>query len=334
MLAQAIDEAVDFARYDAADYAAEWKWDGIRVQAVNERGERRLYTRTGDVISDAFPDVLSALTFEGVIDGELLVLRDGKVASFSDLQQRLNRKVADAKIMAAHPAGIRAYDLLLEGEHDLRHLSFRERRTRLEAMVAASGSDAPRPLADPAVRDWDELARLAPIRRTGDPAISEGMMLKRWDALYVAGRPKGPWFKWKRDPRLIDAVLMYAQRGHGKRSSFYSDYTFGVWREDELATRADSGRQGLFRLHRRGAEAARRLRARKHGGAVRAGALGARGLGLRPGAGSGIRGPAALDAAQEWRGDALSPDQPHPVGQAVEGGGRAWDAGADARGMT
>jgi DNA ligase-1 len=232
MLAQAIDEAVDFARLEAADYAAEWKWDGIRVQAVNERGQRRLYTRTGDDISAAFPDVTAALTFEGVIDGELLVMRDGAVASFGDLQQRLNRKTADARLMAAHPAGVRAYDLLLDGETDLRALPFRERRARLEAFIAAAAS--PRidlsPLA--AFSSWADLAALRADPPPGDARRAEGLMLKRWDSVYQAGRPKGPWFKWKRDPRLVDAVLMYAQRGHGKRSSFYSDYTFGVWRED------------------------------------------------------------------------------------------------------
>jgi len=238
MLAQAIDEAVDFARLDPADYAAEWKWDGIRVQAVNERGERRLYTRTGDVISRAFPDVLEALTFEGVIDGELLVMRDGAVGAFGDLQQRLNRKTADAKLMAAHPAGIRAYDLLLEGERDLRALSFRERRARLEAALAASPS--PRIDLSPLqpFESWDGLARLRAAPPAGDPTLSEGLMLKRWDSPYLAGRPKGPWFKWKRDPHLIDAVLMYAQRGHGKRSSLYSDYTFGVWRDEDGGARS------------------------------------------------------------------------------------------------
>jgi DNA ligase-1 len=237
MLAQAIDEAVDFARLDPADYAAEWKWDGIRVQAVHERGERRLYTRTGDVISQAFPDVLAALTFEGVIDGELLVMRDGAVGAFGDLQQRLNRKTADAKLMAAHPAAIRAYDLLLEGERDLRTLSFRGRRARLERLLAASPS--PRIDLSPlqAFESWDDLAHLRAAPPPGDPSLSEGLMLKRWDSPYLAGRPKGPWFKWKRDPHLIDAVLMYAQRGHGKRSSFYSDYTFGVWREDDAGRR-------------------------------------------------------------------------------------------------
>jgi DNA ligase-1 len=232
MLAHAIDEAVDFAKLDPADFSAEWKWDGIRIQAVSERGERRLYSRTGDEISAAFPDVLAVLDFDGVIDGELLVLRDGEVASFSDLQQRLNRKTADAKLMASHPAGIRAYDLLLDGETDLRSATFAERRARLEAFVAA----IPSPKIDLSplqpFATWDELAALRARPPDGDPSRAEGLMLKRWDSTYVAGRPKGPWFKWKRDPHLIDAVLMYAQRGHGKRSGVYSDFTFGVWREN------------------------------------------------------------------------------------------------------
>ena len=234
MLAQAIDEASDFARLDPADYAAEWKWDGIRIQAVNESGVRRLYSRTGDDISAAFPDVLEALNFEGAIDGELLVLRDGRVAPFGDLQQRLNRKRVDSALIAAQPAGIRAYDLLAEAGEDVRHLPFVERRKRLEAFVAV--------LAEPRIdlsplqpfKTWAALAALRADPPAGDPQAAEGVMLKRWDSIYEAGRPKGPWFKWKRDPYLVDAVLMYAQRGHGKRSSFYSDYTFGVWNEGVL----------------------------------------------------------------------------------------------------
>lgn len=232
MLAQAIDEAVDFGRLDPGDYAAEWKWDGIRVQAVSEAGIRRLYTRTGDDISGAFPDVLEALDYEGALDGELLVVRDGRVAPFADLQQRLNRKRVDARLMAAHPAAIRAYDILSDGDEDLRPLPFAERRRRLEAFVAGLGAaridlSAVQPFAT-----WSELADLRAAPPPGDPQVAEGLMLKRWDSIYEAGRPKGPWFKWKRDPFLIDAVLMYAQRGHGKRSSYYSDYTFGVWCED------------------------------------------------------------------------------------------------------
>jgi DNA ligase-1 len=237
MLAQAIDEAVDFAKLDACDYAAEWKWDGIRVQAVNEGGVRRLYTRTGDDISKTFPDVVDALAAEGVIDGELLVMRDGKVASFADLQQRLNRKTVDAKALAAFPAAIRAYDLLAEGPEDTRPLPFAARRKRLEAFVAKEAS--PRIDLSPVqpFATWAELAALRANPPAGDPQIAEGLMLKRLDSIYEAGRPKGPWFKWKRDPFLIDAVLMYAQRGHGKRSSFYSDYTFGVWTTDDAGAR-------------------------------------------------------------------------------------------------
>ena len=232
MLAQAIDEAVDFGKLDPADYAAEWKWDGIRVQAVHEGGVRRLYTRTGDDISAAFPDVVDALAQEGVIDGELLVLREGRVAPFADLQQRLNRKTVDARQLNAFPAGIRAYDLLADGAQDTRVLPFAERRKRLEAFVAREGS--PRIDLSPLqpFESWAELGGLRADPPAGDARCAEGLMLKRWDSIYEAGRPKGPWFKWKRDPYLIDAVLMYAQRGHGKRSSFYSDYTFGVWTED------------------------------------------------------------------------------------------------------
>ncbi len=234
MLAVAIDEAVDFQKLDPVDYAAEWKWDGIRVQAVNEGGVTRLYSRTGDEIAAAFPDVVSALSFEGAIDGELVVLRDGQIAPFGDLQQRLNRKTVDAKAQATYPAAIVAYDALaLDGE-DLRALPLRDRRARLEAMVAEHGGERLSLSPVVAYADWTELGRLRADPPVG--AAAEGLMLKRWDSPYVAGRPKGPWFKWKRDPHTIDAVLMYAQRGHGKRSSFYSDYTFGVWTPEGTLT--------------------------------------------------------------------------------------------------
>ena len=234
MLAQAIDEAVDFEKLEAEDYAAEWKWDGIRVQAISEGGVRRLYSRTGDDIGKAFPDVIDALGFEGVIDGELLVLRGGRVASFGDLQQRLNRKSVDAKVMAEYPAGIRAYDILSDRGEDVRHLPFAGRRGRLEALVAGIASTRIDLSPMQPFETWQVLAELRAHPPAGDPEAAEGLMLKRWDSIYEAGRPKGPWFKWKRDPHLVDAVLMYAQRGHGKRSSYYSDYTFGVWDEDKL----------------------------------------------------------------------------------------------------
>ncbi len=238
MLAHPLMEKAERADADIAgklaiapeEFAAEWKWDGIRVQAAAEGGERRLYSRTGDDISDAFPDVLDALDFEGAIDGELLVMRpdtERDVAPFGDLQQRLNRKTVSNKLLASHPAFIRAYDLLTADGNDLRGEPFQVRRNRLEAFIARHGGE--RLDLSPLV-PFASLDDLAAHRESPPHAAIEGLMLKRWDSLYQPGRPKGPWFKWKRDPFLIDVVLLYAQRGHGKRSSFYSDYTFGVWR--------------------------------------------------------------------------------------------------------
>lgn len=231
MLAQPLEER-DRATLDAARYAAEWKWDGIRVQAVSDRGVRRLYSRAGEDVSAAFPDVLAHLTFEGALDGELLVRSPaGEMAGFNDLQQRLNRKTVDAALMARHPAFIQVYDLLADGAEDTRGLPFQDRRRRLEALLAQSQS--PRLALSPLVpaATWQALAE---ARAAPPHAAIEGLMLKRWDSAYEAGRPKGPWFKWKRDPFLIDAVLMYAQRGRGKRGSFYSDFTFGLWRDGVL----------------------------------------------------------------------------------------------------
>ena len=241
MLAHAIEEA-DFAALDPADFTAEWKWDGIRVQAVAGRREdgtrvARLYSRTGEDISASFPDLLDALAFDGAIDGELLILRDGRVQSFNVLQQRLNRKTVTGKLLADFPAHLRAYDLLAADGEDLRPLSVVERRARLEAFVTALRE--PRIDLSPQVpfADWQALAaaRTDPAAAgAGDDADAvEGVMIKRRDAPYLPGRPRGLWWKWKRDPFVVDAVLMYAQRGHGKRSSFYSDYTFGVWAEGE-----------------------------------------------------------------------------------------------------
>src|SRR5262249_34307632 len=124
MLAHAVDETVDFAKLDPHDYAAEWKWDGVRVQAVLEGGLKRLYSRSGDEISASFPDLMDPLAFEGAVDGELLVVREGVTAPFGDLQQRLNRKTVDAKLVRAFPAAIRAYDLLAENGDDMRNLPF------------------------------------------------------------------------------------------------------------------------------------------------------------------------------------------------------------------
>ena len=214
------------AALDPADFAAEWKWDGIRVQAVAGGGVRRLYSRTGEDVSAAFPDLVAALEFEGALDGELLVRRDGRVAPFNDLQQRLNRKAPGRRLMADLPAMIRAYDLLAWQGQDLRGLPFADRRARLEGALASLPGDRIDLSPLVAFADWPTLDALR--RAPPDPVI-EGLMLKRRDAPYLPGRPTGPWWKWKRDPMTVDAVMMYAQRGHGKRSGYYSDFTFGVW---------------------------------------------------------------------------------------------------------
>jgi len=222
------DEDIDPDLISPADFAAEWKWDGIRVQLAADQGVRRLYTRNGDDISKAFPDLLDAADFNAALDGELLIRSPvGGVASFNELQQRLNRKTVTPKQMTERPAILRAYDILQENGEDLRPLPFAQRRKRLERFVVTL--DNPRIDLSPMVR-FEDAAALQDLRRNPPTPEIEGLMLKRWDALYVAGRPAGQWYKWKRDPHLIDTVLMYAQRGHGKRSGLYSDFTFGVWR--------------------------------------------------------------------------------------------------------
>ena len=225
MLAHPLDEA----SVDLADYAAEWKWDGIRVQIVHGGGETRIYSRGGEEISGAFPELVAAFDQDAVIDGELLVrgeVQGGEAASFNALQQRLGRKTVSKKMLAEYPAFVRVYDLLGVDGEDLRGLPWTERRRQLEAFVprlADSHFDLSQVID---ASDFDDLAE----RRAGarDAAI-EGVMLKRRDAPYVAGRRAGLWYKWKRDPLTADCVMMYAQRGNGRRASFYSDYTFGCW---------------------------------------------------------------------------------------------------------
>lgn len=242
MLSHPIDEDGDFEKLDPAAFSGEWKWDGIRVQLVGGRDAAgaqvaRIYSRTGEDISGAFPDLTEAITFSGAIDGELLILREARVQSFNVLQQRLNRKAVTPKLLEEFPAHVRAYDLMHAEGEDLRPLPFSERRARLEAFVAAL--DHARIDLSPLVpfATWEDLAAAradpAAVGAGEDADAIEGVMLKARDSAYLPGRPKGPWWKWKREPFRVDTVMMYAQRGHGKRSSFYSDYTFGVWRARE-----------------------------------------------------------------------------------------------------
>ena len=219
-------ETPDIAALDPTLYRAEWKWDGIRVQLVGTPLGKRIYSRGADDISAAFPEILDSIQFEGVLDGELLVIRDGEIAPFADLQQRLNRKSPGLKMQKDYPSGIRLYDILFDGAEDLRPLPFDTRRQRLETWFAAH--HPPRMVLSTLI-SFKTMEELAEIREGARAASIEGLMLKRADGPYLPGRPKGQWWKWKRDPLIIDAVMMYAQRGSGKRSSFYSDYTFGLW---------------------------------------------------------------------------------------------------------
>ncbi len=218
---------------DLADYVAEWKWDGIRVQLVHAGGDVRLFSRTGDDITGSFPDVAAAFaapaSLGAALDGELLVRGDaqkGEAGSFNALQQRLGRKAPSAKTQAEYPAFVRLYDALAIDGADLRSLPWTERRAALEALV---------PRLDPtrfdlsAIVEASDFAELLAIREGARDDAIEGLMLKRRDSPYLNGRKAGLWYKWKRDPLTADCVMMYAQRGHGKRSSFYSDFTFGCW---------------------------------------------------------------------------------------------------------
>jgi DNA ligase-1 len=225
MLAHALEEG-DWQAMNLEDFAAEWKWDGIRIQAAAKGGMTRLFSRTGDDIGQAFPELIDHFRFDAVLDGELLVVRNGHVAPFGDLQQRLNRKSVTRAMLTQYPVHVRFYDALEIGGEDLRGLPFTARRARLEAWHASYG---------PPLSDLSELlsfvskeALKSRWEATREEGI-EGLMLKRKDSPYLSGRPKGHWYKWKRQALTADCVLLYAQKGSGKRSSFYSDYTFGAW---------------------------------------------------------------------------------------------------------
>jgi DNA ligase 1 len=229
MLAHALEEK-DMDSLNPEIYQIEWKWDGIRVQISSKRNGFKIFSRTGDDISASFTEI-NDLGFDATLDGELLVGSNGNVAPFQDLQQRLNRKTLSRKLQEQYPAFVRLYDVLdIEGE-DLRILPLTKRRLRLEGWFNET-----RPL-------WADLSEiimptsLEDLKNTWSGTREEGiegLMLKRRESAYVSGRPKGLWWKWKRSPLTADCVMLYAQRGSGKRSSFYSDYTFGAWDESKV----------------------------------------------------------------------------------------------------
>ncbi|MGN6391603.1 MAG: ATP-dependent DNA ligase [Gemmatimonadales bacterium] len=220
---------------DAAEWMAEWKWDGIRAQLIRRAGRVFLWSRGEELLSGRFPEVeeAGALLPEGtVIDGELLPWTAGGPLPFAQMQRRIGRKVLGRRILSEVPVVLVAYDLLEEAGRDLRALPFIERRARLEAVLRATPS-AGRRVLSPAVEaaGWDELAAArARARASG----AEGLMLKRRASVYGVGRRRGDWWKWKVEPHSVDAVLMYAQPGSGRRAGLYTDYTFGLWDGDRL----------------------------------------------------------------------------------------------------
>jgi DNA ligase-1 len=221
---------------DLADWQVEWKYDGIRAQLVRRSAESYVWSRGEDLITERFPEIAAIQVPEGtVIDGEVLVWREGP-APFADLQKRIGRKTLSAKLLAELPAVLLAYDLLELDGVDLRSLPQHERRALLETLV--------RDAAQPALQisplvEADSWEALATTRIESRARGVEGMMLKARKAQYGVGRTKdvGTWWKWKVEPYSIDAVLIYAQAGHGRRASLYTDYTFAVWDLDEAGER-------------------------------------------------------------------------------------------------
>jgi DNA ligase-1 len=212
-----------------ADWQFEYKWDGIRGQLIFRQGEIFLWSRGEELITDSFPEVSAladALPRDAVIDGEIMAFKDDKPLTFNHLQKRLGRKKPGKKIMQDSPAVIIAYDLLELDGQDLRERSTADRRDLLAALVADTGHPVLR--ISPVLRA-DTWAKAADLRAVSREALAEGLMLKRKTGVYKTGRKKGDWWKWKTDPMTIDAVLIYAMRGRGRRANLFSDYTFAVW---------------------------------------------------------------------------------------------------------
>lgn len=232
MLAHPIDEEKDLDRLSPETHQAEWKWDGIRVQLAAMNGEVKIFSRTGDDVSHSFPDLAAAADFEAVLDGELLVKPGDEIGSFNQLQKRLGKKKPSKKLMTDLPAHLMAYDILSHNHQSLKSKTLIERREILTSLISqkeAKQFSLSQPL------EWTNIEHLRELREEAAQSngLIEGLMIKDKSSAYVSGRPKHAWYKWKRDPFLLDAVLMYAQRGTGKRSSFYSDYTFGLWSDTE-----------------------------------------------------------------------------------------------------
>jgi DNA ligase-1 len=220
---------------DPADWLAEWKWDGIRSQLIRRAGRTFLWSRGEELLNGRFPEVeeAAALLPEGtVLDGELVPWSGASPLPFAQLQRRIGRKTLGRQILSEVPVVLVAYDLLEERGVDQRERPFLERRDRLAALLAATPSGGRLVLSPPIeAADW---AGVEAARARARDAGAEGLMLKRRSSVYGVGRRRGDWWKWKVDPHSVDAVLMYAQPGSGRRAGLYTDYTFGLWDGDRL----------------------------------------------------------------------------------------------------
>lgn len=215
-------------------WQVEWKWDGIRGQVIKRKGEIFIWSRGEELVNEKFPELvaMAAQLPDGtVLDGEILAFRDGSPLPFNLLQTRIGRKNVGKKLMQDAPISLIAYDLLEADKKDLRALPLRERRSQLEKLVGTISHERLVISAPVQSANWEELAKL---REESRKNFAEGFMLKEKTSSYESGRKKGGWWKWKIDPLTIDGVMIYAQKGHGRRADLYSDYTLAVWDEDNL----------------------------------------------------------------------------------------------------
>ena len=222
----------DFNNLNPNDYVAEWKWDGIRVQIILNKNDVKIFSRTGDDISLSFPEIENNQDEMVILDGELLVGRNYIPMNFNSLQQRINRKKVNKKYLEEFPAFIKLYDILFLNNIDLREKPWNLRREKLEEWFLLNKNryfDLSEVIN---FTEWEDLENIKKFKIIDEE--HEGLMIKRQESPYISGRPKGHWFKWKKEPKTVDAILMYAVRGHGKRSSYYSDFTLGLWQGNEI----------------------------------------------------------------------------------------------------
>jgi DNA ligase-1 len=219
---------------DPSEWQVEWKWDGIRGQLIRRAGETFVWSRGEELVSDKFPELLALgehLPDGTVLDGEILCFQDNSPLPFNLLQTRIGRKNLSKKILEAAPVSILVYDLLEFEGKDIRAIPLADRRKLLEELYLKTNYPNLQISTPLQAENWEEFEN---IRTTSRAHFAEGFMLKRKDSSYETGRKRGSWWKWKIDPLTIDGVMLYAQKGHGRRSDLYSDYTFAVWDGDLL----------------------------------------------------------------------------------------------------